>query len=84
MTNPCQKHTHWSYAGIYKRNKYGQLKRDKKGARILLLPEEVWACPHCNVVFINPHYKKRFKTRPLRRQFKHGKLNNRTVSKVLR
>ena len=79
--NPCSRHAHWEYAGIYKRDQYGQIKRDKYGKRIYLPANETWACPKCNVVFINPFYKKRFKTRKSKT---NGQFNHRTVSKILR
>ena len=73
-------HTNMEMAGVYKRNKYGQIKKDSKGNKIYLEPHEVWACPYCRLVFLKPPRKR---WRELQKKLKnHGKFNNRTVPKV--
>ena len=87
MSHPCEIHRTFDYAGVYKRNKYGKLLKQKRGKHAgdpVLLPEnETWACPYCNVVFVKPKSIKNFKTRPLKRKTQHV-INNRTVSRASR
>lgn len=76
----CQfRHQNLKPAGMYKRDKYGQIARHKDGERILLQEEDTWACPYCRLLFLKPNRK-------IRREVekKHGKLNNRTNPKILR